>query len=215
MAENTKMEHINQFKESANCSIGSERSIHKWDFCSSRFYWEKSTSDQETFRFNMLECLPNNEERKLRQLYFHETLFSLYCARSYVARTLQKCRWLVLLASSLQTTPCSLPNAEDRSTQPNNVVKPFCRLPVPLQSYVNDLTTDCADTMFSYIMLHGPYPPGLFASVCKGDKDGLPCPDVAPPPSDSANVNISPMSCRLSPVLMIATALTVLLLLLL
>ncbi|PHT43946.1 hypothetical protein CQW23_17971 [Capsicum baccatum] len=100
-------------------------------------------------------------------------------------------RNLVLLASSLQTTLCSLANAEDRSTQPNNVVKPFC----------------------SYINLHGPYPQGLFLSLCKGDNDGLPCPDIAP--SESANANISPMSCRLSPVLMTATALTALLLLLL
>ncbi|KAF3685064.1 putative high mobility group B protein 10-like [Capsicum annuum] len=82
----------------------------------------------------------------------------------------------------------------------------------PSAVYVNDLTTDCADHMFSYINLHGPYPQGLFA-MCKGDKDGLPCPDIAP--SESANANSSPMSCRLSPVLMTATALTALLLLLL
>lgn len=75
----------------------------------------------------------------------------------------------------------------------------------PYSDYVNDLTTDCASTMFSYINLHGKYPPGLFASECKGDKKGLPCPDEGL--SDSANANNSQMSCRLSPILMIATAL--------
>ncbi|XP_055824531.1 GPI-anchored protein LLG1 [Solanum dulcamara] len=83
----------------------------------------------------------------------------------------------------------------------------------PYSDYVNDLTTDCASTMFSYINLHGKYPPGLFASECKGDKSGLPCPDLGP--SESANANNSRMSCKLSPILMIATAFTGLLLLLL
>ncbi|KAM3223049.1 hypothetical protein CQW23_18087 [Capsicum baccatum] len=83
----------------------------------------------------------------------------------------------------------------------------------PFSDYVNDLTTDCASTMFSYINLHGKYPPGLFASECQGDKKGIPCPDVAP--SESANANNSQMSCRLSPILMIVTSLTGLLLLLL
>ncbi|CAN4103858.1 unnamed protein product [Withania somnifera] len=79
--------------------------------------------------------------------------------------------------------------------------------------YVNDLTNDCASTMFSYINLHGKYPPGLFASECNSDKNGLPCPDSAA--SETANVSNSEMSCKLSPVLMIATALMGLLLLLL
>ncbi|MCD9644188.1 hypothetical protein HAX54_032336 [Datura stramonium] len=81
----------------------------------------------------------------------------------------------------------------------------------PFSDYLNDLSNDCASTMFSYINLHGKYPPGLFASECKGDKNGLGCPDVAP--SESANANNSQMSCRLSPMLMIATALIALLLL--
>lgn len=83
----------------------------------------------------------------------------------------------------------------------------------PYSDYVNDLTTDCASTMFSYINLHGKYPPGLFASECNGDKKGLPCPDSAS--SESASANNSHMSCRLSPILMIATAIMGLLLLLL
>lgn len=83
----------------------------------------------------------------------------------------------------------------------------------PFVDFLNDLSNDCASTMFSYINLHGKYPPGLFASECKGDKNGLACPDLAP--SESANANNSQMSCRLSPMLMIATSLIGLLLLLL
>ncbi|XP_059284433.1 GPI-anchored protein LLG1 [Lycium ferocissimum] len=83
----------------------------------------------------------------------------------------------------------------------------------PFADDLNDLSNDCASTMFSYINLRGKYPTGLFASLCKGDKNGLACPGLAP--SASANANNSHMSCRLSPVLMIATAFMGLLLLLL
>jgi hypothetical protein len=44
---------------------------------------------------------------------------------------------------------------------------------------INDDSNDCASTMFSYINLYGKYPPGLFASECKGDKKGLACPDAS------------------------------------
>ncbi|XP_074310826.1 GPI-anchored protein LLG1-like [Silene latifolia] len=40
---------------------------------------------------------------------------------------------------------------------------------------LNDLTNQCAQTMFSYINLNGGYPPGLFANECKGSKRGLEC----------------------------------------
>jgi hypothetical protein len=46
----------------------------------------------------------------------------------------------------------------------------------PFSVEINDSTNDCASTMFSYINTYGQYPPGLFASECKGDKNGLPCP---------------------------------------
>lgn len=47
----------------------------------------------------------------------------------------------------------------------------------PFADEINDSSNDCASTMFSYINIYGKYPPGLFASECKGDKNGLPCPD--------------------------------------
>ncbi|KAK9733184.1 hypothetical protein RND81_04G049500 [Saponaria officinalis] len=44
---------------------------------------------------------------------------------------------------------------------------------------LNDLTNQCAQTMFSYINLNGGYPPGLFANECKDSKRGLECGVVA------------------------------------
>ncbi|XP_057863947.1 GPI-anchored protein LLG2 [Cryptomeria japonica] len=57
--------------------------------------------------------------------------------------------------------------------------------------YINDLSNECADTMFSYINLHGKYPPGLFANTCKEGKEGLACDAEAPDGSqnDSSGSN--------------------------
>lgn len=53
----------------------------------------------------------------------------------------------------------------------------FKEFACPFAEDINDLTNDCATTMFSYINLYGKYPPGLFASECREDKQGLACPD--------------------------------------
>ncbi|KAG9448847.1 hypothetical protein H6P81_008812 [Aristolochia fimbriata] len=50
----------------------------------------------------------------------------------------------------------------------------------PIADAINDMSTDCASTMFSYINLYGKYPPGLFASECREGKEGLECPAQAP-----------------------------------
>ncbi|XP_047149128.1 GPI-anchored protein LLG1-like [Vigna umbellata] len=55
----------------------------------------------------------------------------------------------------------------------------------PYADVLNDLTNECATTMFSYINLYGKYPPGLFASECTESKRGLECPAL--PPSVSAD----------------------------
>jgi hypothetical protein len=65
----------------------------------------------------------------------------------------------------------------------------FTEFACPYADDINDLTNDCASTMFSYINLYGKYPPGLFASECREGKEGLECPAV--PPSASANNNTS------------------------
>jgi hypothetical protein len=61
----------------------------------------------------------------------------------------------------------------------------FKEFACPYTDVLNDLTNDCASTMFSYINLYGRYPPGLFASECREGKEGLDC--GALPPSVSAN----------------------------
>ncbi|KAI4385023.1 hypothetical protein MLD38_003095 [Melastoma candidum] len=56
----------------------------------------------------------------------------------------------------------------------------FKQFACPFSDQINDLTTDCASTMFSYINLLGKYPPGLFANECRDGKDGLDCSTVPP-----------------------------------
>ncbi|KAK0602176.1 hypothetical protein LWI29_031085 [Acer saccharum] len=65
-----------------------------------------------------------------------------------------------------------------------NALKDFA---CPYADEINDLTTDCALTMFSYINLYGKYPPGLFASECREGKNGLECPASAPSMSDNSS----------------------------
>ncbi|XP_059443185.1 GPI-anchored protein LLG1 [Corylus avellana] len=65
----------------------------------------------------------------------------------------------------------------------------FLEFACPYADVLNDLTNDCASTMFSYINLYGRYPAGLFASECRGGKEGLECPAI--PPSVSASDNSS------------------------
>ncbi|XP_021291944.1 GPI-anchored protein LLG2-like [Herrania umbratica] len=55
----------------------------------------------------------------------------------------------------------------------------------PFADKLNDLSTDCASTMFSYINLYGKYPPGLFANMCREGKEGLQCSE---PPTQKSGV---------------------------
>ncbi|KAF8031778.1 hypothetical protein BT93_D0864 [Corymbia citriodora subsp. variegata] len=61
----------------------------------------------------------------------------------------------------------------------------FKEFACPYNDVLNDLTNDCASTMFSYINLYGKYPPGLFAAECREGKLGLECPAL--PPSSAVN----------------------------
>lgn len=58
-----------------------------------------------------------------------------------------------------------------------NALKDFA---CPYATYINDVTTNCAATMFSYINLYGKYPPGLFANTCHEGNKGLACPEDTP-----------------------------------
>ncbi|KAA8527128.1 hypothetical protein F0562_008643 [Nyssa sinensis] len=72
---------------------------------------------------------------------------------------------------------------------PNACCPAFKEFACPYADVLNDLTNDCATTMFSYINLHGKYPPGLFASVCREGKDGLSCKAESPTATELANSN--------------------------
>lgn len=83
----------------------------------------------------------------------------------------------------------------------------------PFADDLNDLTNDCASTMFSYINLYGKYPPGLFASECREGRFGLECPALPPGSSqaDRANSNRgSRIISDLLPVMMLIVAALVL-----
>ncbi|GAA0150698.1 hypothetical protein LIER_09579 [Lithospermum erythrorhizon] len=80
----------------------------------------------------------------------------------------------------------------------------FLEFSCPYAEDLNDLSNNCASTMFSYINLYGKYPPGLFANECKGDKQGLPC--EALPPSQIANDKSSQIMLNPSSVLMLTLA---------
>ncbi|XP_068641727.1 GPI-anchored protein LLG1-like [Aristolochia californica] len=82
----------------------------------------------------------------------------------------------------------------------------------PFADELNDLSTDCASTMFSYINLYGKYPPGLFASECREGKDGLKCPATSPEAAVSklADENGGQVAEKLSPLLTVGTAFSLL-----
>lgn len=82
----------------------------------------------------------------------------------------------------------------------------FCTVCLPFSDLLNDLSYECSATMFSYINLRGKYPPGLFASMCTGTKQGLDCPRLAPSQSTNDDANSSQINCKLSPVQIMATA---------
>ncbi|XP_010258851.1 PREDICTED: GPI-anchored protein LORELEI-like [Nelumbo nucifera] len=50
----------------------------------------------------------------------------------------------------------------------------------PYAAEINDLNSNCASTMLSYITQNEGYPPGLFSSECREGKDGLKCNATAP-----------------------------------
>ncbi|XVF03534.1 hypothetical protein REPUB_Repub05bG0002400 [Reevesia pubescens] len=96
------------------------------------------------------------------------------------------------------TNQCKGPNYP-----PESCCSAFKEFACPYADQINDLTTDCATTMFSYINLYGKYPPGLFASECTEGKKGLACPAVSP--STSENASGTELICN-SSLLLTATA---------
>ncbi|RRT74305.1 hypothetical protein B296_00005515 [Ensete ventricosum] len=70
---------------------------------------------------------------------------------------------------------------------PNLCCGAFKEFACPYATELNDLESNCATNMFTYINLSGHYPPGLFASECHDDKEGLLCPAAAPQPQEDAS----------------------------
>ncbi|KAH7674231.1 hypothetical protein IHE45_08G059400 [Dioscorea alata] len=75
----------------------------------------------------------------------------------------------------------------------------------PYADDLNDLTNDCASTMFSYINLYGKYPPGLFSSECKEGKEGLACPPSSAPQVEDDKSNAEHMSHHLLTVVLLVS----------
>lgn len=65
----------------------------------------------------------------------------------------------------------------------------FKQFACPFTNEINDMTTDCASVMFSYINIYGKYPPGLFANECKEGSQGLDCSQVKPEDRNSKTSN--------------------------
>ncbi|KAG9146788.1 hypothetical protein Leryth_005111 [Lithospermum erythrorhizon] len=68
----------------------------------------------------------------------------------------------------------------------------FQEFACPYAEHMNELSNNCASTMFSYINLYGKYPPGLFANECKRDKQGLECEALPPSQKIASNKNSHP-----------------------
>lgn len=81
----------------------------------------------------------------------------------------------------------------------------FKEFACPFADELNDVSNDCASTMFSYINLNGRYPPGLFASFCREGKEGLACPASGPLAADT-NANAGQKLQNLSALLIILAA---------
>ncbi|MED6107154.1 hypothetical protein PIB30_011423 [Stylosanthes scabra] len=75
---------------------------------------------------------------------------------------------------------------------PQNVCcEAFKQFACPFTDEINDMSTDCASVMFSYINIYGKYPPGLFANECKEGNQGLDCSNVKTTSSNSSSVSNS------------------------
>ncbi|CAL5405208.1 unnamed protein product [Camellia sinensis] len=87
---------------------------------------------------------------------------------------------------------------------PNIWCAAFKEFACPYVDELNDLTNDCASTIFSYINLHGKYPASLFSIECHEGKRGLECPPTSS--TESANVSSgNQIICNPSPLLALTT----------
>ncbi|XP_057451006.1 GPI-anchored protein LLG3-like [Lotus japonicus] len=76
---------------------------------------------------------------------------------------------------SVLTSQCKGPNYPARVC-----CEAFKQFACPYTEVINDLSTDCAASMFDWIYIYGKYPAGLFYKNCKEGKEGLDCRSVQP-----------------------------------
>ncbi|KAL0785119.1 hypothetical protein Bca101_001364 [Brassica carinata] len=102
------------------------------------------------------------------------------------------------LLSSIAKVDCSYyPECKGPKFPVKECCSAFLDFACPYTEQLNDLSNDCATTMFSYINLYGKYPPGLFANQCKGGKEGLECPAMSPASAADVNAAINTASSPL------------------
>ncbi|XP_044345681.1 GPI-anchored protein LLG1 [Triticum aestivum] len=58
---------------------------------------------------------------------------------------------------------------------PTECCDAFKKFACPFSLYINNQSTNCADTMLTYINVHGSYPAALFADECQKGKEGVSC----------------------------------------
>ncbi|KAL1195242.1 GPI-anchored protein LLG1 [Cardamine amara subsp. amara] len=137
-----------------------------------------------------------------RALFFFLLLsiLSSFSSSSFISDGVFESQSLVIGRNLLQTKkPCTVnfeflnytvitSQCKGPKYPPKECCGAFKDFACPYTDEINDASTDCATTMFSYINLYGKYPPGLFANECKEGKEGLACPATAPSAAD-ANAN--------------------------
>lgn len=99
------------------------------------------------------------------------------------------------------TSKCKGPSYE-----PKPCCSGFKEVACPYADEINDLSTDCASAIFSYINIAGKYPPGLFSSECREGKLGLECPPSPPSASETSPNHSDRLVCGLLVALMSLTA---------
>ncbi|KFK27198.1 hypothetical protein AALP_AA8G348200 [Arabis alpina] len=147
------------------------------------------------------------------------TVFSSFSSSSFISDGAFESQNLVIGRNLLQTKKTCPVNFEFMNY---TVIKNQCKGPkyppkeccaafkdfaCPYTEEINDLSTDCATTMFSYINLYGKYPPGIFANQCKEGKEGLECPAL--PPASVADVNAATTTASSRLLLTVSAALLV------
>ncbi|CAI0540930.1 unnamed protein product [Linum tenue] len=92
---------------------------------------------------------------------------SVFESRSAAGRNLLQARKACPVNFEFMNYTVITSQCKGPSYPPKECCSAFKDFACPYNDVLNDVTNDCASTMFSYINLYGKYPPGLFASECR------------------------------------------------